>query len=178
MSQKNTPVLTFEDIQTWREQRFALGSQREKLDSEIAVLDGKLRAAAMFVGNHILKGIEPEIDGDQAPASGPGWFRDAAIATFRANPEGLTPKQFLEAIKKQDMAVAERVAKTHPNYVYTLLAKLIKGGDVERDDNAIYRLKRNDPPSGFPQGGSETGSHSGSQPHGELFAKPRVVSGA
>ena len=132
-----TPLLTVEEVDDWRDELRKLKAQREQVNAKINDLEARLQAAQLFMTGHAQKDIAGALDvlkgvsiknparlrcTKQCCISSARIKRDGAKADFKRNPD--------------HDGRATNIKNSHPNYIYTVLMRLVQQGLVAKEGTA------------------------------------------
>jgi len=129
--QDDAPLLTFAQVAQWRERLLHLKMDRARIDTEVQDLEGKLKAAEMFMPS-----APPMAAGPVAPPS----MRQMMLEVLTLAGRPLTPREIREAAAKAHPEMAPKL-KSSSAYPYMMLTKLLEQGLLEKA-NERYSLTK------------------------------------
>lgn len=148
-------LLTTDDIATWEVEAKALRDQIRELHSQVAAIEAKLAAAAVFMGGAAGE-AQPKEDAAKPPRINLARPMTAYVRELFSEGVSLNAKDVVATLAEHP-ETAKRV-RDNANNVYTSLARLAERGVLNRDENGLYSLpKANEPPSGISAGDSGAG---------------------
>ena len=65
-------------------------------------------------------------------------MHDAIVRIVRQNPKGLEPKEIAAALKAAP-DLSAKIKQSHPNYLYTALARLVNKEEIYKS-GSVYKL--------------------------------------
>jgi hypothetical protein len=98
-----------------------------------------LQAAAVFIGDQILSGLEPDssADGDEE-ASASAVITSIILEMLAvAGDAGFTPKEIQTRLLREPDA-EPKIRSSHPNYIYSLLNRLVTKGSLIRTSGRYH----------------------------------------
>ena len=139
-----------EDVVKWREEKQRLMDARHKIALRIQALDQMISGAELYSKtesgsvNEVKRERAHLLDGDEEPTDGnspPLTMHDVILSIVQQNPKGLEPRQIAAAIR-EDESLSPKIRESHPNYLYTAIARLVTKGRL-RKDGAVYKAVKN-----------------------------------
>jgi hypothetical protein len=134
-----------EDIVRWREEHARLVDLRHKIGARLQALDQMISGAEAYAKTSGHRGKTAEKDHPtqteaDIPNNGnslPLTMHDAIVQVIRLNPKGLEPREISAAIRN-DASLSPKIKKSHPNYLYTAIARLVAKNQI-RKDGLVYK---------------------------------------
>jgi len=140
-----------EDVARWRDEHRRLMSVRAKINTRIQALEQMIAGATMYS-----KTEDPEVSTEPVKAEAttpettealpnventlPLTMNDAILQVIKLNPRGLEPKQ-IASIIRGNSHLSAKIRESHPNYLYTALARLVVKGQIRKSGSA-YKIPK------------------------------------
>jgi hypothetical protein len=135
-----TPLVTLEEVDEWRDDLRSLKKQQDEIGSKIRDLEARLAAADFFVRERVAHKIVDAALETKLPETKPSMpptMQEAILRVIRKNPDGMEPKQISNVIQI-DPDLPSKLKMSHPNYIYTVLMRLVQHGQVKKE-GSIYK---------------------------------------
>jgi hypothetical protein len=137
-----------EDIVRWKKEHKRLTQQREVINMQINALDRMLSGADLYgaaQGRHDIDvplftaAQENTPAADPAPLTPPATMHEAIVRAVQQHPKGLEPREIAAALKAAP-DLSPKIKQSHPNYLYTALARLVNKDEIYKS-GSVYKIK-------------------------------------
>jgi hypothetical protein len=135
-----------DDVVRWKNEHKRLMQAREMINMQINALERMLSGADLYGAARGHLGM-PLFDGAQetkavpepvSPAP-PATMHEAILRAVHQHPKGLEPREIAAALKAAP-DISPKIKQSHPNYLYTALARLVNKDEIYKS-GTVYKIK-------------------------------------
>jgi hypothetical protein len=133
-----------DDLVRWKNEHKRLTKQRDVINMQINALERMLSGADLYGAAYRKDTDIPLFTSDQEKTAepapqGPATMHEAILLAVQQHPKGMEPKEIAAALKA-DPNISAKIKQSHPNYLYTALARLVNKEEIYKS-GSVYKLK-------------------------------------